>query len=510
MRVTAGGAAFARPALAAALRVLALAGTGVSLLTYLAVALLRMGYPFELEWMEGESVEHVARLLRGQPLYVAPTPDFIPFVYPPLFYAVAAAVAKLTGPGFFAARAVSFVSSMACLLAIYTLVWEETRDRFAAAAATGTFAATFRAGGAWLDLARVDSLFLALFLLGLVAMRRWPSARGYAAAGALFALSSLAKQTALAMCLPMLLFAALTAPRRAAWLASSLVLVAGAATAALLWTSQGWYGYYVFGEPLRFAWARPVFLTFWTDDLLRPLPLAATAAAVTLAGLLAPRERSLFWLLATVGMVGGAYRSRLQTGGYENVLLPAYAAVCVVCGLGVAAGLAAARPLAEKRALAESAVYAACLAQLALLAYDPRAAVPRAADRRAGEDVLRTLGRLPGEVFVPYHPYLAGLAGKRTFAHVMPVFDVLRLELPEAGPLAERYRAAIRERRFGAIVLDEGSDYFFTPEIEASYVRARDLLADPEAFFPVTGVRTRPQRIYLRAPPPPEADAGLH
>jgi dolichyl-phosphate-mannose-protein mannosyltransferase len=503
---TGGRSRSAPQGLAAVLRLLTAAAAGGYLLMYVAIAFLRISFPFELEWMEGESVEHVARLLRGQPLYVAPAPEFIPFVYPPLYYAVAAVVAKLIGPGFFAARAVSFVSSMACFLAIYTLVEHETQDRFAAWVATGVFAATFRAAGAWLDLARVDSLFLALFLLGLVAMRRHPSPAGYAAAGALFALSALTKQTALAMCLPLLVFAAITAPRRAAWLTSSLILVTGSVTAALLWTSHGWYAYYVFREPLLFQWARPVFLTFWTDDLLRPLPIAGTAAAVTLVGLLRTRDESLFWLLATIGMVGGAYRSRLQTGGYENVLLPAYAVIGIVFGLA----LAAARRLWSRRAPAEVAIYAGCLAQMAVLAYDPRPAVPRAADGRAGEAAVRSLARVDGDVFVPYHPYLAGLAGKRTHAHVMAVFDVLRLGLPEGGPLAAQHRAAIRERRFGAIVVDDGGDYFFMPEIQSSYVHARELFADPAAFFPVTGERTRPQHVYVPGgPPPPEADARL-
>jgi dolichyl-phosphate-mannose-protein mannosyltransferase len=508
---SAGGRRSAREALAVVLRWLVVAGSGGCLATYLAIAFLRIGYPFELEWLEGGSLEHVARLLRGQALYVAPGPEFVPFPYPPLYYVLAAVVAKLTGPGFFALRAVSFASSMACFLAIYALVWHETQDRFAAWVASGLFAATFRAGGAWLDLARVDSLFLALFLLGLVAMCRHPSAAGYATAGVLFALSSLTKQTALAMCLPVLLFAALSAPRRAAWLGSALGLVAGAATAALLWTSGGWYGYYVFRLPFLFEWARPVFVDFWTDDLLRPLPIAATAAAVTLVGLLRTRDRSLFWLTVAIGMVGGAYRSRLQTGGYDNVLLPAYAVICILFGLGVGIVLDLARRLADGRPVAEIAVYLGCLAQMAALAYDPRAAVPSARDRRAGEAIVRFLASVDGDVFVPFHGYLARLAGKASWAHEMSVLDVLRVERPEAGPLAEAHRAAIRERRFGAIVIDEPDGYAFMPEIEASYLRTRDLFADPDVFFPVTGTRTRPQHVYVPrgALARPEADVRV-
>ena len=75
-----------RRVLEAALVVVALWYLGA----YLAVALARIGYPYDLEWMEGGSLEHVARVLRGQPLYVPPSLEFTPYIYAPLYYYVAA------------------------------------------------------------------------------------------------------------------------------------------------------------------------------------------------------------------------------------------------------------------------------------------------------------------------------------------------------------------------------------------------------------------------------------
>jgi hypothetical protein len=54
------------------------------LLVYIVIALMRDWYPFELEWLEGASVVHVQRVLDGRPLYVPPSLDFVPFIYPPL------------------------------------------------------------------------------------------------------------------------------------------------------------------------------------------------------------------------------------------------------------------------------------------------------------------------------------------------------------------------------------------------------------------------------------------
>jgi hypothetical protein len=53
------------------------------LVTFTSVALRRLPYPYELEWMEGGIVTHVRVVLAGEPLYSAPSLDFTPFIYAP-------------------------------------------------------------------------------------------------------------------------------------------------------------------------------------------------------------------------------------------------------------------------------------------------------------------------------------------------------------------------------------------------------------------------------------------
>lgn len=45
---------------------------------FLYVATRRIGHPYDLEWMEGGVYEHVARVLEGRELYVAPSLDLTP------------------------------------------------------------------------------------------------------------------------------------------------------------------------------------------------------------------------------------------------------------------------------------------------------------------------------------------------------------------------------------------------------------------------------------------------
>ena len=45
----------------------------------------RVVYPFDVEWMEGGMLLHGHRVQTGEGLYVIPSSEFIPFIYPPLY-----------------------------------------------------------------------------------------------------------------------------------------------------------------------------------------------------------------------------------------------------------------------------------------------------------------------------------------------------------------------------------------------------------------------------------------
>ena len=193
--------------LAAALAGLAAIGA------YLFVALSRLDYPFALQQLEGNSLVEVHRILAGQPLYPAPTAGYVPDGYPPLYFLVSAAVARVLGAGYLSLRLVSLVSSLACFALLARLVQRETGSIAAGTGAAGVFAATYFTAGTWFDIGRVDSLFLALSLGGLYAARHMRGARGAIAAGALLAAAALTKQTALAESVAVTA-ALLTGPRR--------------------------------------------------------------------------------------------------------------------------------------------------------------------------------------------------------------------------------------------------------------------------------------------------------
>jgi hypothetical protein len=104
-----------RPARAWLWLLLALPGL-LQLLLLCTAFFARFAYPYDLEWMEGGMLTHAAQLDEGRTMYRAPSVDFIPYLYTPLYPTVLAALGKLFGLGYQVGRAVSIVSTFIVLL----------------------------------------------------------------------------------------------------------------------------------------------------------------------------------------------------------------------------------------------------------------------------------------------------------------------------------------------------------------------------------------------------------
>src|ERR1700749_2005972 len=126
----------------------------VAIGAYLYIALSRLTYPFALEWLEGNSLVEVHRILAGQPLYPAPSAQYVPDGYPPLYFFISASVARVLGVSYLSLRLVSLLSSLACFALLARLVQRETGSIAAGTGAAGAFAATYLVAGAWFDIGR--------------------------------------------------------------------------------------------------------------------------------------------------------------------------------------------------------------------------------------------------------------------------------------------------------------------------------------------------------------------
>jgi len=470
-----------------------------------AAAVLRVLYPFELEWMEGATVEHVLRVLEGRPLYGKPSLEFVPFLYPPLYAWLGAAVSRVFGVGLGPLRFLSALCTAGSLTLLFRMVRRETGTASWGLVAAGLFAATYRVCGTWFDLARVDALCLFLLLASLYELRFRRSAFGRAAAGLLGGLAFLAKQTALLALVPVAVHEVWRGPRRSIWFVGTLVAVIAMSTVALDAAHDGWYAYYVFELPARHPLVPRMWFEFWRTDLLGPL---AIAVAIGLIGFFfaateATRERFWFHGAAAVGLLGASWSGRLHEGGHPNVLMPACAAIasCFALGAQRLLDLAAGGGREEGGAPPGRAAWlgvgllATCAMQFAVLDYPLARQTASPADERAGRALVERIRGIDGEVWMPSHGFWTRLAGKRSFVHRMAADDVVRSgDRARAGPLEDEIRAALAARRFGAVIV---SDHYFRLELERSYRRVGPVVEGDGLLVPRAGEPFGPGELFV-------------
>jgi 4-amino-4-deoxy-L-arabinose transferase-like glycosyltransferase len=447
--------------------VLVLAGWALVCLGW-AVA-RRVPYPYDLEWMEGGMLCHALQVDQGRPLYGPPSVSFVSFAYTPLYPMVVAELGRLFGLGYTLARSISVLAFGAALILAYAFVRSQGGRPIIALATLAVPAAAFAPTGAWYDLARIDSLSLALATAGsLIGWWQRRSRAGVALAGALLVAAFFTKQTAALFIVALGLGLLLAEPR----VLAAYVAGVGVPAALSLWwldrSSGGWFWLYAFGLHQRHPF-NPV--------------LAAVSTPARLLLLIGPGLALIPWSLSRSPCAGLVYAIGLAAAGlaasclgagtewsYHNALIP---------GLffgALAMGVSASRLLSDPRrhhrteaavllllagsiasapgglvALVARALPSGARPQLELpLGYDLRAYVPSAADRAAGDALIARLRATPGEVFVPYHSFYGHLAGKRTYLHAMNLADLQRAGIGPPRDLVE----AIRTRAFALVVLD--------------------------------------------------------
>jgi 4-amino-4-deoxy-L-arabinose transferase-like glycosyltransferase len=459
---------------------------------FILLVALRVGYPFELEWLEGTMVDHVRTILSGAPLYAKPSLDFIPLTYTPLYFYVAAALSKVFGVSFITLRLISIVASFGILGILYRLASREAGDPRAGILAAGLFAAMFGWTDGWLDLARNDSLFLLLALLAIYLLRWHESPAAYICAGVLMSLSFLVKQTGLIVSIPLAVFCAWRGRLAFLYFSATLAVIVVGTTVVFERVFDGWYLYYVRDVPAQHPLAWEMVWGFWRFDLLRPLPLALLASVIYLLVRLrrrGDRDAALLLLLAAGGLCGGAWASRLHSLSYVNVALPAYAAVALIFASLVHDGRLLDLP---RGSTLQCSLYGIALLQLIRLGYMPARLVPTEQDVATGRLLVTVFAKQNGAVFVPFHGYLPSLAGKPSNAHAVVIADVIRGNPNDAGKMfAAEFEHALETHQFEAVIGVEGR----TPvhpwlPIDRHYA-ATELVVNHRSMF------WRPERRYV-------------
>lgn len=390
----------------------------------------RIAFPWPLEWMEGGVQHHALRLLAGQGIYVEPSAEFVPYLYPPLGYLPMAASMALFGPTLVAARLPSLLALVVTLGSVARAAQRLARTRLAAWAAVASFAIGYGYAGAFMDLARVDACFIALVALGIE--RALSGSR--AAALAWFALSVLAKQHGLLFVVAygghelVVHGRAALRPVVAAGLALMLAVV------ALELHSGGLFLRYVVELPRAHGLSPGLLVSYVLVDIAIYLPLLSVASSI---GVLRGDARWKMFAWFLLAAIAAGALGRAHPGGHDNVRLPSLLALSIGGG-AVVGGIVADRA----RSLRLRASLTAGLAlQCALLWQPPSYHRPPAGSAAAFGELCAALARCGDG-----RPGIAldfPLACGPPFVHTMALSDLMlagpsRLELRAERALLAR------------------------------------------------------------------------
>ncbi len=473
---------------------------------FIGIALARINYPYELEWLEGGAIGHIQVVLSGEPIYRPPSFEFTPFLYPPLYYYVSALPSLLLGAGHLAPRLVSFVSVLGSFVLVARWVREETGDAVAGVAAAGLLSSVYEITCCWFDLARVDSLFLLLTLSANFAGRTTRTAAGAALTGALIACACFTKQLGIPLALPGLIFVGLRSIRLgliATGVASALLAIAGL---GFYVSSSGWIFYYLFTLPARhrIQWSR--FPHDAQTYFLSSTFLLTASGVALLCGCGFARSARKEWLFNAL-FVGLAcitsFLPLLKAGGYPNGLIPAYAGLALAAGIQLGLLRRGSSPGSGNlgpRLLACLLVTFQCLA----LTYDPAIALPTRADRAANDAAVARMQRLPAPVWVTASCNYNRLAQPHHGIHLDTgaLSDVLAGGGREAEQLRDEMRKVIGEHHFRTIVLDRADGFLpidIVKLIGREYVERGSVMrgVPDDVAWPKTGAAVRPDTIWM-------------
>jgi len=509
--------------------------------------LARVTYPYDLEWMEGGMLAHAWRLSRGEPLYVAPNPDFVPYIYPPGYSSVVALASWPVGMSPTVGRLLSLAGAFAAAGAIVWLL-RQWRTPWGLSLASGmVFIGTYRWSGAFYDLVRPDGLYVAGLAWSVVLAAS--GRRGTpVAAGLLLAASFTMKHNAGAFGLPIALALLARGWRPALQFVAASAGPALALVALVQWRSGGLFLTYLLdvpqshpSEPARFFPGTPL-------ELGSALPFAAAAAVLWSVGRQAQRSRLPVPLTTglpiVVGMLVAWYATRFpvppgvqaspETGGPGVWAVATGAVVCVMAVLerprrlpaeawmagavvltsvGLAAVMRAhnggflnvhihmfwAVSLLFGMALARMPRPVAAMlvsAQLVWAAVGTRGRDlrPSEADRLAGDRMVELLRDHDGPVLAPFSAWLPTYAGHPPSLHYMGVWDLDY----KAGPLRRELdvvRKAVRDG-YWPVALD--ADQEFPYGLRKHYRKEGNrLVPDGPSLRPKTGWSARPEQLRV-------------
>jgi hypothetical protein len=470
---------------------------GIQIIT-IVLFVYRISYPYELEWMEGGSLETVQRVLDGKTIYCEPSIEYIPYIYTPFYYYVSAPIMRLTGYSFLACRLVSLISFIGVLSIIYCWLKKETHDELAALIGGAFFVSCYYLTGQWYDLARVDMLFCFLIMVALYLLRFYESWKSLIFAAVVTFLAWFTKQTAILVIAPVCLFLLIRNWKKGTVYVGVLLFLMIGMTFYMDYISHGWFSRYVFHIPAGHPVLRDMIWKFWFKDIGFNLLIAMSFSMIYLWKTRKTNKTAFgFYLSFGLGGIGASWFSRMHEGGDVNVLIPMILWLAICLGLGLEKIRASVKefPLRKKHYF-YTAFIVVIFTQLLILQRDPRQCIPSEKDYYQMKSFESYLSGLPGNVYIPSHGYLLHQKVQPAYANLVAGWDILRSKDEGTKKIfVENISRSLENKEFDWIILDNNDAFFI--DLKIYYKKELEISSAIQPADTVTGYKSHPLYVYV-------------
>ena len=471
---------------------------GAYVLLFLFAAILRLVYPYEVEWNEGAVLDHAIRVIAGKPIYAVPSLDFSAFVYTPFYYYVTALAMKIGGVGLWSGRLISILSTLATSVIAGRIVKRESSSSMLAFTSIALYLAFYHMTGFFYDIVRMDALALLLVVTSVyTSLYIW---RGHLIAALFVALAYFTKQQMLFIVPAIAVGLAFQNKKQALWFGILSVGLIFFGTLVLNWATDGWYKFYTLTIPgmkaaQGFSWLTAI--EFFPKWIFSALGLFTLIILIAMA-MRGKENLRKHWPILCAAYVMALISSAISignSGGYQNVFMPITLMISILFPLSIHS-ISGAFPTWP--GFAHGIIILAFLS----LAYNPlgeKMLFASAHQRQGGDEFIAKLKEIPGDVWIPFHGYISTLAGKPTHVHFMAMNDALVPHDSTSVMFQNEIDSSLAAHRFSAIILDEESVYHW--DSVQHYARSSAIFSVPNVFLSRIGeAGTRPDYIYLPAP----------
>jgi hypothetical protein len=397
------------------------------ILLLLYVFCVRLTYPFDLEWCEGGTVYEAYRLIHGLPLYLRGDPTWAPFPYPPAHTALLGLVGLLK-LDFWTARLVSIgFFGLMCWVLFRDVCRHAHRRSYGVVTGllvVAIIACGFPVVGQWYDLARVDTMMMALSVLGISRLSsRNLSVRNIATTAAILTAAVFTKQTAVFFVTWACLFAIVREPKFGLRLSVTTLALCLLLLGVLQWITHGGLWFWTVTNLQKQQVYQPRLLlglrNVWS---FAPFVVVIPLVALWLAAKRRLSEKSLLWTGSLLVALPASLLPFAKAGGYLNNLMPLLvllAPVTAFLAMDLANCYSGMTQLVMRGGVVAGLAWFIGVRPLNCTAY-----IPSSSARRAAHELNALAASLEGGLVVPYFAFLPARSGQKNLHwHRMVILD---------------------------------------------------------------------------------------